>query len=1621
MPNQRGRKGTWGGRRKNAGRKPSAAAQPRQDHGFEHTIDQAVQTLTADAAARGSNQMDMNLVMRVLPDIIQASQRNAKTVQRTPERDPFRLPTFPAGVVPEKKELRLAMDSNITFASQSWLAGGVLNSIASEGLMFPGYAYLAELAQRPEYRIIAETIADDSTRKFIKFEIVGDAKEKEKRAAEDAEDPEGAEERSEQRIRDAGKADKVKAIKDEFTRLGVRDKFYDLCRDDGFFGRTHLYIDLGVDIAGPGSSELRTPIGNGRDAISRAKVRRGKLRALRVIEPVWVYPTTYNASNPLAPDWYDPQIWYVMGTEVHTSRLLPFVGRPVPDMLKPAYAFGGLSLSQIAQPYVDIWLRTRQSVADMIHSFSVMVLMTDLNTILQPGNAASLIARVTLFNTLRDNQGLMLANKDSEDLKNVSASLSGLDHLQAQSQEHVASIARIPLVKYTGLQPTGLNASSEGEIRVYYDTISAGQNRFQRPNLTRVFNFVQLSLFGEVDPDLTFEFEPLWDLSAKEKSEKEKSDAERDDKYVNMGALDPAEVRARIIDDPALPYAGLDPDDVPEPPQDPGAGEGGPGAPPGPGGPQPDPSGKPAQPPIAQDDADEIGMSLLALDAEWKEEDHPRAPDGKFGSGGGGGAGGKPKKSKGKKAAAAPAAAAGSPSKPLNPKDLIKVGEKMGSNDGGTFKDATNGKKYYVKKPPSKAHVTNELLGAKLYQLAGGNTLTYAPVDGGEHVATELAKLDKKNVNDFTPEEKKAAQSDFATQAWIANWDAAGTGGDNKGILKGKPTALDFGGSLEYRAQGEPKGDQFGAEVPELMSFLDASVSPDNAKLYKGMSFEEGRLSAMKVTELTNDQIITAVKESGGTATLAEKLIARKNYIADNFGLPTDTSEWDDAKHPRNPDGTFAKGPGTFDPDYDPAAEGEAAAAAEGVSFVDEDGPSDLELDFTHTTGKTKSDYASEAEYQAALKEFEQSFEDGVAPEEETTDSLQKKHDDLLTQAANAETDEEAEKLVKQAQEVDAKIDALKSQQDNTELAQKAEANTEPEKAEASAEEEIKPGAYGGLYVTSGESPKENHALTVSKYLGQKTQVGIHYRRMLARLIKDAPAYGGQSAVEPLKKKLIESLALSAQKAFAKGKNDEGHKLIEAAKKLGGAELGTAIAAKAAQAKPAIAEAEAAVAATKNPALTKALEKAKAEADGIDPTSDVSPQQQMIKDFVPQFYNESKAIDATGAPASTTLYAKIEYAVATETATAEAINIMLTPAEVVELGKSGKSISQLMDTYKKTPPPEQKAEVKKKAAAAPPAPNLQDLFEAQAKANIEQKSAKSALYVGKMKIKAAVQVGFPADLVEKNLSPDELSAIKEKYGSVDSAYAKGQQYANADKAAKEAQAKAAQEQLKAQEEAKKKAAEQKKKEAEQAKKNAAANAEVMKELGISEKEAEGFNGLVQMLGGSTSDVVKAFKSYETKVKGYGYPISGFQGALIANYSNGGYSAVNKALRSGSWTLQQHVYAKMINKALRAMPTYTGQVQRGTTLTAADQAKYIAGNVVPDAGLMSTSISSPFGGNTKFHITAIGKRGAHIKKLSNYPSEDEVLFAARTCFKVTKVEGKPGGNMTVWMEELDDGD
>lgn len=420
-----------------------------------------------------------------------------------------------AGVV--RDGAPLAMD-----AAPQMNLSAAMNNMVAEGVAFMGYPRLAEMAQRVEYRHIATVLAEEATREWIGFRSGGDGDKK----------------------------DRIAALEKEFTRLNVRDKFQRLSELDSYFGLGQLFIDTGIPSL---DADLATPL-----LLTPETLQVGGLKDLVVIEPVWVSPNEYNSTKPLQADFYKPSRWWVMGSEVHSTRLLRFVSREPGQMLLPSYNFGGLPLIQLAKPYVDNWVRTRQSVSDLINGCSIVNLKTDMAATFSNSGITGLIGRIQSFIRFRDNRGVFLTDKETEELQILSANLAGLDKLQNQALEQICVVAQMPLVKFSGISPSGLNASSEGEIRVWYDRVTAYQEAFYRPNLTPVMHACMLNLWGEIDHDIEFFFVPLWQMDAAAKAAVAKTNADTRAVYVEIGAADQDEVRKALANDEDSPFSGVD-------------------------------------------------------------------------------------------------------------------------------------------------------------------------------------------------------------------------------------------------------------------------------------------------------------------------------------------------------------------------------------------------------------------------------------------------------------------------------------------------------------------------------------------------------------------------------------------------------------------------------------------------------------------------------------------------------------------------------------------------------------------------------------------------------------------------------------------------------------------------------------------------------------------------------------------------------------------------------------------------------------------------------------------------------------------------------------------------------
>lgn len=437
----------------------------------------------------------------------------------------------PAGV---RGESALACDSASDAsmgALHHWAATNTpqLAGYLEDGLGFMGYPQLAHMAQRPEFRKPCDVYARECTREWITLRCQHGAR------ADDA------------------RADKIRVLEQDVKSHDIRRLLHQHVLQSLLYGIAHLYVDIeGAPKNADGQSAplMLTPEG----------FRKGSLRGFKSILPVWTTPNFYNATNPLQDEYYRPRDWWVQGCLVHRSRLKTTVPYPVDDLLKPAFNFGGLSLTQQLRTYVHNFLRTRNSVSDITANFSKLVLKTDLSSALQGGDMgqSSVMGRAAFMQQVAEGQSTIVADKENEDVSVVATPLGGLSELQAQAMEAMASIPGIPLVKLFGITPNGLNASSEGEIRVFYDEISSFQEAHLRPVLEWVMAILQLNRWGEIDPSITLDFAPLWQLDDEKAASVERTKTETDKMNIEMGKITPDEARQREAQEGKSFYRGVD-------------------------------------------------------------------------------------------------------------------------------------------------------------------------------------------------------------------------------------------------------------------------------------------------------------------------------------------------------------------------------------------------------------------------------------------------------------------------------------------------------------------------------------------------------------------------------------------------------------------------------------------------------------------------------------------------------------------------------------------------------------------------------------------------------------------------------------------------------------------------------------------------------------------------------------------------------------------------------------------------------------------------------------------------------------------------------------------------------
>lgn len=286
-------------------------------------------------------------------------------------------------------------------------------------------------------------------------------------------------------------------------------------------------------------------------------VTAGSYKGISQIDPYWCAPelSLAAASDPTAPDFYEPTYWLINGKRVHKSHLVIMRGPQVSDILKPSYQYGGLSVPQMIASRVYAAERTADEVPQLALSKRAMVFFTDIAAALM--DEAGFFGRLITWAKYRDNFGVKIAGTDDK-IEQHDTSLTGLDEAVMTQYQLVAAVSGVPATKLLGTTAKGFNSTGEGEEDNYHEELESIQTTDMEPLLDRHH---MLLIRSEIAPGAPFATSVVWNsldvVKEKERAEINKLQAETGAILVTSGAIDGVDERARITADDESGYTGL--------------------------------------------------------------------------------------------------------------------------------------------------------------------------------------------------------------------------------------------------------------------------------------------------------------------------------------------------------------------------------------------------------------------------------------------------------------------------------------------------------------------------------------------------------------------------------------------------------------------------------------------------------------------------------------------------------------------------------------------------------------------------------------------------------------------------------------------------------------------------------------------------------------------------------------------------------------------------------------------------------------------------------------------------------------------------------------------------------
>jgi phage-related protein (TIGR01555 family) len=197
------------------------------------------------------------------------------------------------------------------------------------------------------------------------------------------------------------------------------------------------------------------------------------------------------------------------GVRVHHSRILRFIGRPLPYIEQLAENYWGAS--EIEHIFDELKKRDNVSWNIAMLTFMANLRVMKVEGLSQVLATGSQKAQQDLYNTIQGMNAMMNNNSiqmlgENDSYETHQYTFGGIADVYDRFMMDVAGAAETPVTKLFGRSPSGMNATGESDMQNYYDAIEEKQESELRPVLDKLLPIIMTSTLGAVPDDFDYDF-----------------------------------------------------------------------------------------------------------------------------------------------------------------------------------------------------------------------------------------------------------------------------------------------------------------------------------------------------------------------------------------------------------------------------------------------------------------------------------------------------------------------------------------------------------------------------------------------------------------------------------------------------------------------------------------------------------------------------------------------------------------------------------------------------------------------------------------------------------------------------------------------------------------------------------------------------------------------------------------------------------------------------------------------------------------------------------------------------------------------------------------------------------